>query len=144
MPSLSDHLLDSGRAEQPHKMAHENADVLEPRGPTDYWQAAEDVAMNRELLAAALGRGVERAARMDLSDARRILSNSDAVVGDVFVDDSGRITEAPAEPRRGFARWRIEAIQELADEKGPCVELYVHSNDGTNEMGLTMHIRDTL
>lgn len=100
--------------------------------------------MNRELLAAALGKGVEMAARLELSDARRMLSNNDAVVGDLFVDASGRITESPVEPRRGFARWRIEAIQELVDEKGPYVELYVHSNDGTTELGLNMYVRDSL
>jgi len=100
--------------------------------------------MNRELLAAALGKGVEIAARLDLPAARRILSDNDAVVGDLFVGASGQITEVPVEPRRAFARWRIEAIQELVDEKGPCVELSVQSNDGTNELALTMHIRDPL
>src|SRR5688572_12161958 len=98
--------------------------------------------MNRELMAAALGKGVERAARLLLSDARKMLSPDSALAGDLFVDANGRVTESPVKPISEFARWRIEAIQELTDEKGPCVELYIFSHDGKSELGVTMRVRD--
>jgi hypothetical protein len=73
-----------------------------------------------------------------------MLTSNDAIVGDLFVDAQDRITSTPVNPRRGFSRWRIEAIQELEDEKGPCVELSVHSSDGVHTMGLNMYVRESL
>lgn len=93
---------------------------------------SEPSDLRRETLAIALGRGVEAAARLTFAEAKSLLERCDTLYGTVS-------TEADIE----WTTWRVEPIQELADDGRPSIELAIRAYDTNCEMRVYLYASDS-
>lgn len=81
--------------------------------------------------------------QLNYGDAKLLLEKDDSIVGDLFMNRRGEVVpDQTGDSTSDFVRWRIEPIQTLEDEVGPCVELHVFASDGTYETGTYVYARD--
>jgi hypothetical protein len=95
---------------------------LKTREFTYFSKTSTQIAMTDNILARALGCGIEKAAALSYSELEELLTSRESISGEVFDNKTN-----------DSATYEILADQLLDDFRGKCIEVRVMASDGIED-----------